>query len=463
MPQQIPSPTGTRDFYPLALARRRYIERAWRAVSVRHGFDEVDGPTFEHLQLYTVKSGDGIVSELFSFTRAGGDKDFALRPEFTPTLARLYAAQAAQLPKPTKWFWQSTCFRAERPQRGRLREFLQWNCDILAGEDRALADAEIIAVVIDLLATLGLKPGDVTVRINDRSAAASAIRRAGVTEEGAEGAEGGETETGAGPRTLRALALLDKKNKLKPEVFAQQCAELGLDEARYAAEMQEVAAAGVRVLQNSAQGVDHALLAERAAGLGELCAQLRLAGLADWCTVDPTIVRGLAYYTGTVFEVIAGDERALAGGGRYDNLVGLLGGPPTPAMGFGMGDVVLSLVLADKGLMPGDAELLRTMGLTPQVFVVSNSTPEADAVLASTLGALRGSGLHGRRSYKATKNIGKLLKEANEAQARVAMILESGATATVKDLATGVQELLPLDEAIARAIVLTKGLSKETI
>ena len=192
--------------YPLALARRRYIEKAWRTISIRHGFDEVDGPTFEHLDLYTVKSGDGIVSELFSFTRAGGEKDYALRPEFTPSLARLYTAQAGQLPKPTKWFWQNTCFRAERPQRGRLREFLQWNCDILGAENRSLADAEIIAVVVDLLEHLGLKPSDLQVRLNDRAAAVEVLTACGVTGD-----------------PIAALGMLDKRAKMKPEAFAELC------------------------------------------------------------------------------------------------------------------------------------------------------------------------------------------------------------------------------------------------
>ena len=134
------SPTGTRDMYPADAAKRRFIMEAWRGVSVRHGFDEIDGPTFEHLDLYTVKSGEGIVSELFAFQRAGGEKDYALRPEFTPTLARMYAAKAGSLPKPTKWFMAGPFFRAERPQRGRLREFLQWNVDIL-GDPSPRADA----------------------------------------------------------------------------------------------------------------------------------------------------------------------------------------------------------------------------------------------------------------------------------------------------------------------------------
>jgi histidyl-tRNA synthetase len=422
------APTGTRDMYPLALARRRYIEKAWRTISIRHGFDEVDGPTFEHLDLYTVKSGDGIVSELFSFTRAGGEKDYALRPEFTPSLARLYTAQAGQLPKPTKWFWQNTCFRAERPQRGRLREFLQWNCDILGAENRSLADAEIIAVVVDLLEHLGLKPSDLQVRLNDRAAAVEVLTACGVTGD-----------------PIAALGMLDKRAKMKPEAFAELCTQSGLRIGEFDQKMATVAAAAGRVLTGTGTAEDATTLAAMP-GIAGLAEQLKAMGIGQWCAVDASIVRGLAYYTGTVFEVIVDGERAVAGGGRYDNLIELFGGPATPAIGFGMGDVVLSLVLQDKKLMPSDADLVRQMGLSPDVYVISNGTPEADAALSGTVATLRRTGLHTRRSYKATKNIGKLLKDAGDAGSRFAVILESGVEATVKNMGTGEQTKVPLAE-----------------
>ena len=417
--------------YPLALARRRYIEKAWRTISIRHGFDEVDGPTFEHLDLYTVKSGDGIVSELFSFTRAGGEKDYALRPEFTPSLARLYTAQAGQLPKPTKWFWQNTCFRAERPQRGRLREFLQWNCDILGAENRSLADAEIIAVVVDLLEHLGLRPSDLQVRLNDRAAAVEVLTACGVTGD-----------------PIAALGMLDKRAKMKPEAFTELCTQSGLRIGEFDQKMATVAAAAGRVLTGSGTAEDATTLATMP-GIAGLAEQLKAMGIGQWCAVDASIVRGLAYYTGTVFEVIVDGERAVAGGGRYDNLIELFGGPATPAIGFGMGDVVLSLVLQDKKLMPSDADLVRQMGLSPDVYVISNGTPEADAALSGTVATLRRTGLHTRRSYKATKNIGKLLKDAADAGSRFAVILESGVEATVKNMATGEQTKVPLAELSA--------------
>ena len=175
------APTGTRDFYPLEAAQRRFLTESWRAASIRHGFEEVDGPTFEHLDLYTVKSGEGIVSELFSFTRAGGERTYALRPEFTPTLARLFAAKANSLPRPTKWFCTPTFFRAERPQRGRLREFLQWNLDIL-GDASPAAAAELIATCVTMLASLGFTPKDLRVKINHRAALAEWFNKRGIPE-----------------------------------------------------------------------------------------------------------------------------------------------------------------------------------------------------------------------------------------------------------------------------------------
>ena len=419
--QSFQAPTGTRDFYPIELARRRFIEDAWRRVSIRHGFDEIDGPTFEHLDLYTVKSGEGIVSELFSFQRAGGEKTFALRPEFTPTLARLYAANAGSLPKPTKWFWQSTCFRAERPQRGRLREFVQWNVDHLGGESRPDADAEVIACIIDLLATSGLSPQQIRVKVGDRNVAAAMLRASGVAED----------------RVEQGLAILDRRAKLPVEVIQKQAAELGLDLTKF--DQQATAAA-------AGQGAGDGAFADLAA----LRSRLDGAGLGEWVQFDFNIARGLAYYTGMVFEVLVDGERAIAGGGRYDNLIELFGGPPTPAVGFGFGDVVFSLVLQDKKLMPSDKEIARSLGLRPDAFVISNGTPESDARLMPILADLRRRGMHARRSYRTTKNIGKLLKEAADADARFAIIIESPTEITLKNLDDGTQDKGPAEMLLTR-------------
>jgi histidyl-tRNA synthetase len=425
------SPKGTRDFYPAEMAVRRRIEAAWRDASVAFGFDEIDGPTFEHLELYTAKSGEGIVNELFSFRRAGGSDDYALRPEFTPTLARMAAARAAQLPVPIKWFAVPNFFRAERPQRGRLREFYQWNVDLLGAEGPAI-DAEVIGVAVAALARLGLKHTDVRVKISHRVAAAKLVRALGVAEESVAG----------------AFELLDRRDKMPPEEFTKRAAALGLAGDALA---RFESAVRTRVQVGEDLGVLASAAGIAAEELGELAAlrdALVAADLASWCEFDLGIVRGLAYYTGTVFEIheASGGERAIAGGGRYDGLVELFGGPKTPAMGFGMGDVVLGLVLADRGLLPKDgSELLPR----PDAFVVSAGEPAADAELPRLVARLRADGFHVRHSYKATRNVGKLLADASKQRARFAVILGAELAegrAMLKDLASGEQRPVVLAE-----------------
>ncbi len=414
------APNGTQDSYPLDLLRRRWLIEHWRRVSTRHGFEEIDGPTFEHLDLYTVKSGEGIASELFSFRRTGGKDDYALRPEFTPTLARMYAAKANALPKPTKWFCTGNFFRAERPQRGRRREFWQWNADVIGlegiddtAEAKARADAEVIACVVELLSSLGLSSDDARVCVSDRNAAADLIRRS----------SGDSIDVDA------VFVLLDKRSKLDAEAFTERAKPLGFDIISF----------------------DPLVAAQTSDVLSPLLGALGAQGVSDWITPDFNIARGLAYYTGTVFEVIAEGERAIAGGGRYDHLIELFGGPPTPAVGFGMGDVVLTNLLVDKGLMPSDGELMEWAGQSPTVFVIA-SDDESMSQLRPTVAALRSAGLHARHSYKATRNTGKLLKEANTLGAHVALLIEDGGQAAkIKHLRGdgGQSEPMPMEQAVA--------------
>ncbi len=405
------APKGTRDFYPDEMAVRRYLEAAWRRVSVNHGFDEIDGPTFEHLDLYTVKSGSEIVSELFSFRRAGGDTDYALRPEFTPTLARMYGARANALPRPTNWFSIGPFFRAERPQRGRLREHVQWNLDVI-GEDFPRADARIIAATVDLLSRLGLTPGDVQITLNHREFLEATLSDYGFDQS----------------RLVEAIALVDAVSKLPADEFRRRALDLGLDAGR-CDEFDGVLASR----QHAPQGCSMEHLQPLHEKLGEF-------GLLEWCTYAPSLARGLAYYTGTVFEVheVSGTERAIAGGGRYDNLVELFGGPPTPAVGIAMGDVVLRLLLEDKGLL----DQARGFRPRPDVFLISSGKEAAEQRFESLLATLRRADLHVRHSSRATRNVGKLLGEAARARARCAVILgdelDQG-NVVVKDLDSGEQ------------------------
>jgi histidyl-tRNA synthetase len=423
------APKGTRDFYPGDLAVRRHIEHAWRSASVDCGFDEVEGPTFEHLELYTAKSGEGIVNELFSFRRAGGENDYALRPEFTPTLARMVASRAGSLPVPVKWFAIPNMFRAERPQRGRLREFVQWNIDV-CGVEGAATDIDVISVAILALERLGLTPGDVQVRLSHRVAIARVLGALGVAAE----------------KSAEAMTLLDRRDKLKPDEFAQRAAALGLS-ADAVARFDTAARATQRLAEPLAGlAAEIGISPDEFAALDEVRTAADRAGILDWCTVDVGIVRGLAYYTGTVFEVheVSGAERAVAGGGRYDGLVELFGGPRMPACGFGMGDVVLANVLRDRKLLPDDGGALLPR---PDAFVISAGGDVADAELPRLLMRLRRAGLHARSSAKTTRNVGKLLGDAGKARARFAVILGAelaDGNVALKDLDAGSQQVVPL-------------------
>jgi len=434
-PSKTPQPPkGTRDLYPDDLLKRRYIQNAWRDASLRCGFDEIEGPTFESTDLYSIKSGQGILNELFqTFSGKGGQEtldklvergqaDFALRPEFTPTLARMYAAHAKQLPKPCKWFTAGPYFRAERPQRGRLREFLQWNCDIIglpSDEDtpeiHAQMDAEIIECCINLLADLGLTKSQLNIQLNDRAVMATHFQSLALTE----------------TQVAPAFALLDKRDKLPLEKLAELAREESLSDSFITFLTRPLAG------DPSQEPNPDQLAAINAA----------TSSHADWISTNFNIARGLAYYTGTVFEVIADGERAVAGGGRYDNLIELFGAPSTPACGFGMGDVVLGNLLDDKQLMPEGQDLMEAVSrkqtsIRPEAFIaVPNNDEENKSTAQSLTAALRRGQeseaylsnenkkpwqsdryqippLHTRTSYKSTTNPGKLRKDAEKQHAK---------------------------------------------
>ena len=302
------APKGTRDFYPEDLLRRRYIIDSWRRTALRHGFEEIDGPTFEESELYTVKSGEGILNELFGAYSGKDPRDveqvrsgpppFALRPEFTPTLARMYAAKARQLPQPTKWFCVSNFFRAERPQRGRLREFWQWNCDVI-GETSHTSDIETISCAVDVLLHCGLTPGCAVTKFNNRQLIERTLNHFKVP---------GELWGGV-------YALMDLIPKISEEEAQRRAEELGLQPAVLVAVLQKP------IFHNGGMAITHSL----DEFLGPFSELVIASGLDGWMDFDPCIVRGLAYYTGTVFELIAEGERAVAGGGRYDKLIELFG------------------------------------------------------------------------------------------------------------------------------------------
>lgn len=331
---------GFRDFYPDELALRAHIFRTWREVARRYGFEEYDGPPLEPLEIYTAKSGAEIIGQLYNFTDKGG-REVALRPEMTPTFARMVAARANGLRKPIRWFSLPQLFRYERQQRGRLREHFQLNCD-LVGEAGPLADAEIIALAVDVMRAFGLTAGDVQARVSDRRVLRALLLGAGVTEEQLAG----------------AYQVIDRAERIGRNDLAAQLSAAGLDRRGVDGVFAAAAIRGRPAMEAALATVPNGT--EAGAPLVATLDALNVMGLGDYIEVDLTIVRGLAYYTGTVFELFDAGRtlRAICGGGRYDGLLQALGGADLPALGFGMGDVVLGELLKERGLAPaGPAEV----------------------------------------------------------------------------------------------------------
>ena len=382
---------GFRDFYPEDFALRAHIFETWRRVAARYGFEEYDAPPLESLDLYTQKSGEEIVGQLYEFTDKG-DRRVALRPEMTPSLARMVAARANGLKKPIRWFSIPQLFRYERQQRGRLREHFQLNCDLI-GESTPLADAEVIALAVDVMRAFGLTARDVRVRISDRVLITDWLRQVGVPD------------TGLGV-ALQAIDRLEKSHEqaramlegVAPSAAAQVVHRLGDPGAR--AELREELVARGDTLSR----------------FGAVLDALDDIGLGDWIDFDPTIVRGLAYYTGTVFELFDAGRtlRAICGGGRYDALTGAIGGVELGAVGFGMGDVVLGELLKDKALVPAHAASI-------DVFLAAVTEGDVPAVL-QLAHELRDAGI--RVEYAlGIQAVGKQLKLADARNARFAVVI----------------------------------------
>jgi histidyl-tRNA synthetase len=321
---------GFRDFYPQELAERAYIMNTWRDVARRYAFVEYDGPPLEPLELYTRKSGDEIVGQLYNFVDKG-DREVALRPEMTPTVARMVAARANALRKPVRWFSMPQLFRYERQQKGRLREHFQLNVDLFGTSDVA-ADAELLAVALDIMRTFGLTSDDIVARVSDRRILTAYLRGLGVTTEAMDA----------------TYAVIDKLERTPRDVSAGKLSAAGVPAAGVESIIR-IGTAKVSDVAGALTGTDAAIVGEFA----QYQRYLDALGVGAYVQFDLSIVRGLAYYTGIVFELFdrSGEFRAIAGGGRYDNLLESLGGAAMPALGFGMGDVVLGELLRAKGLM----------------------------------------------------------------------------------------------------------------
>jgi len=426
---KIPPVKGTRDFYPPDMAVRNFIIDGWKRVSLRNGFQEYDGPIFEYLKMFQIKSGEEIAEQLFSLKDRGG-RDLAIRPEITPTLARMVNQQINSLPKPIKWFSVPRLFRAERPQRGRLREFFQWNIDII-GVDDVLADAETIFCAIDYLQEVGLTPDDVVVKISSRKMLAAYLKSIGIAE-----------------NRLEALyVVLDKRNKVKPKAF-EEMLNKQIPDSEMADKIQTFmdldTLSAVEQMSGQDKKVDECINE-----LLELNRLLNEMGVGDYCKFDPSIVRGLAYYTGIVYEIYdkANELRAIGGGGRYNDLLKQFGGPAIPATGFGIGDCILGILLKEKGLLkPKTPELDYFVAVVDIPLTFDNKKVEDVAIQLTA--KLRRSGLSANFSYKSA-GLSKQLKEASDQNAKKCIIIGEefkNNELVVKDMATGKQDLVNVDE-----------------
>ncbi|ARN57924.1 histidine--tRNA ligase [Sedimentisphaera salicampi] len=389
---------GTRDFYPPQMRLHNWILEGWKEVSLRNGFEEYDGPIFEHLKMYEQKSGEEIAEQLFSFEDRGG-RGLAIRPEITPTLARMVNQRINALPKPIKWFSVPRVCRAERPQKGRLREFYQWNIDIIGVED-IVADAEVILCSVDYLRQTGLTEKDIVVKISSRKMLGKLLEACEIEQ---------ELHTGI-------YAALDKKAKIPEDAFEKLLEEKLPDQDKREKLLEIFATKQLSDLQENLQYSSEA--AEAIDELIRLFSLLKSMGISEYCEFDIGIVRGLAYYTGTVFEIHdrEGELRAICGGGRFDSLLKDFGGPSIPATGMGMGDCVLEILLREKGIISEE------MPKPPVNYFIAVMDDELVETAAGLAAKLRLAGLSAEFSYKKAK-MKKLMKQASETGAEKSIIL----------------------------------------
>jgi histidyl-tRNA synthetase len=423
---KIPPVKGTRDFYPPDMAIRNYIIDGWKKVSLRNGFEEYDGPIFEYLKMFQLKSGDEIVEQLFSLQDRGG-RDLAIRPEITPTLARMVNQKINSLPRPVKWFSVPRLCRAERPQKGRLREFFQWNIDII-GVDDVLADAEVIFCAVDYLREVGLTGDDVVVKISSRKMLAAILLSIGIAE-----------------KQLEPLyAVLDKRDRLPEDTFEKMLAETVTDENKCSKVLELMDAKSVDQIDIMVDLSEKAR--ESLAELRRLFELLDVMNVGDFCVFDIGIVRGLAYYTGIVFEIYdkKSELRAIGGGGRYDDLLKQFGGPSVSATGFGIGDCVLGLLLEERGL-------LKQLSISRLDYFVACVDNQYFQKAIQTAAEIRSRGISASFSYKSI-GLSKQLKQASDQNAQKCIIIGEEFDENklvIKDMATGEQKTVDKDEFFA--------------
>ncbi len=413
---------GTRDFYPEDMAFRTWLYDQMKAASQKFGYQEYEAPILETLELYAAKSGEELVKEQsFVFTDRGGD-EITLRPELTPSLARMVAQKQRELIKPIRWWSFGPFWRYERPQKGRTREFFQWNIDLI-GANSAYADAELVAVLVEFFRSVGLTSMQVVIKVNNRKLMEEQIKAIGFQAAQIDG----------------VYKLIDKLDKLPADKWAVY---------------------GEETLSQSKNQIDQlrGLLSDRdlwrkSSGLTAFFEAIKDFGISEYVEYDSAIVRGLAYYTGVVFEAQErqGNYRSICGGGRYDNLVADVGGDPLGGIGFAMGDVVIGLVLEEYSIKPK----LRSVPSEVLVTVFDQSLQSTSARMAALI---RSAGLKAEL-YPEVAKLDKQLKYANAQAIPIALVIgpdeASKNQATLKDLRSGQQQTMGQDQiaAIIRSLL----------
>ena len=416
MANKIQTVKGVREFYPEQMALRNFIEDKVRAASQSFGYQEWDAPFIETIDLYAAKSGEELVKkQSFVFTDRGGES-VTLRPELTPSLARMIAAKQGELTFPVRWWSFGPFWRYEQPQKGRAREFFQWNIDML-GADSPEADAEMIAVAATFMRSVGLDSQRATIFVNDRRLINSQIETLGIPPE----------------KRIDVLSLIDRRMKMEAVKWDEYALEIGLSQAQ------------LDGLKNTLGNFE---LWKTSPELTRLFAALEVLGVKEFVKFDPNITRGLLYYTGTVFEAYETTgslKRAILGGGRYDNLLADVGGQPLPAVGFAMGDVVIGIVLQEAGLVP---EFIPSPAPVLVTVFEANLLRESYKLAAE----LRGGGLN-VICYPEPVKLQKQFKFADKMKTRVVITLGPDEAArnqvAVKNLASGEQSIVARESARA--------------
>lgn len=410
MKKVIPAVKGTREFYPEQMALRNYIFDKVRAASEAFGYQEWDGPFLETLDLYAAKSGEELVKkQAFVFQDRGGD-EVTLRPELTPSLARMIAAKQGELTFPARWWSFGPFWRYEQPQKGRTREFFQWNIDML-GVNSPEADAELIAVAAAFLRSVGLDPQRAAIYVNDRRLMDSELDALDISVD----------------KRLDVSNLVDRRSKMTPNAWDENALELGLTSKQLD---------GLKAILGNYD------LWKKSEELVRLFAALEVLGVKEYVKFDPNIVRGLLYYTGTVFEAYDQSgalKRAILGGGRYDNLLADVGGQPLSGVGFAMGDVVIGIILQESGLLP-------EFDSTPARVMVTIFDEKLWLQSYTLAAELRKAGLN-VLVYPEPAKLPKQFKFADKMKMRVVLTIgpdeDAQGKVAVKNLLNGEQILVP--------------------